>query len=193
MGLVACLVNRQNNKQKEKREMKTTTECRYCYRPIIETSEGWADPQATGDDRLWRFTCDSHDTFTAEHQPTAETERPNQVYLDPTNPQFPFGKKEETTMNYQQLQDYSLQVAIEEHLCNVDDLITDGKTMPEILEMVENNDNEIVIYEPYEYYEPSSLVESIENKRGVYLYQFLSVLTSVNGTEWVTNYKKGQI
>jgi len=47
----------------------TKTECRYCHRQIAETNQGWADLQAAGDDRLWRFTCDSHDTFTAEHEP----------------------------------------------------------------------------------------------------------------------------
>lgn len=45
--------------------------CRWCDRPIILTSEGWVDPQASGDDEVWRWTCDSHDTFQAEHEPKA--------------------------------------------------------------------------------------------------------------------------
>ena len=45
-------------------------QCRYCGRTIIYSErEGWIDPEATGDDRIWRETCDSHDTFTAEHEP----------------------------------------------------------------------------------------------------------------------------
>jgi hypothetical protein len=46
--------------------------CRHCGRPIEFSPEGiWIDPQATGDDSVWRETCDAHDTFTAEHEPTA--------------------------------------------------------------------------------------------------------------------------
>lgn len=30
---------------------------------------GWIDPEATGDDSIWRETCDAHDTFVAEHEP----------------------------------------------------------------------------------------------------------------------------
>jgi len=47
------------------------TICQHCGR-TIEWSEGiWIDPQATGDDSVWRETCDAHDAFTAEHEPTA--------------------------------------------------------------------------------------------------------------------------
>lgn len=46
--------------------------CRHCSRRILEESEGsWVDPEASGDDSVWRETCDAHDTFTAEHEPTA--------------------------------------------------------------------------------------------------------------------------
>lgn len=50
------------------------TRCIHCGRDIIVTPEGWADPEAPatpedGDDHIWRFTCDQHDTFTAEHEP----------------------------------------------------------------------------------------------------------------------------
>jgi hypothetical protein len=34
----------------------------------LESGE-WVDPEATGDDSIWREVCDSHDTFTAEHEP----------------------------------------------------------------------------------------------------------------------------
>lgn len=44
--------------------------CRHCGRHIVRTeADGWVDPQATGDDHIWRETCDAHDTFTAEHEP----------------------------------------------------------------------------------------------------------------------------
>jgi hypothetical protein len=46
--------------------------CRHCGRRIVREGEGlyvWIDPEASGDDRVWRETCDSHDTFAAEHEP----------------------------------------------------------------------------------------------------------------------------
>jgi hypothetical protein len=46
------------------------TMCRYCGRSIVhDEHDGWVDPAATGDDSIWRETCDAHDTFTAEHEP----------------------------------------------------------------------------------------------------------------------------
>lgn len=44
--------------------------CKHCTRTIINhPTDGWIDPLATGDDSIWRETCDSHDTFIAEHEP----------------------------------------------------------------------------------------------------------------------------
>lgn len=43
--------------------------CRHCDRGIITTPEGWADPEAIDDDEMWRYVCDGHDSFTAEHEP----------------------------------------------------------------------------------------------------------------------------
>jgi len=91
-------------------------------------------------------------------------------------------------MNYQELRDYALQCSLEHFLCS-DDLMADGKTPNDILEMLENDDPEIVVWEPYEYYEPSSLAEAIEDMRGVNVYNFMHVLTQVNGKEWAINFK----
>ncbi len=47
-------------------------ECRHCGRAIkLEGGGeyGWIDPEATGDDSIWREVCDSHDTFIANHEP----------------------------------------------------------------------------------------------------------------------------
>jgi hypothetical protein len=42
--------------------------CIYCERKIVLTETGeWADMAATGDDIIWRYTCDKHDTFQGEH------------------------------------------------------------------------------------------------------------------------------
>ena len=47
-----------------------TSTCKHCWRRIVHDKEdGWIDPEATGDDRIWRETCDANDTFTAEHEP----------------------------------------------------------------------------------------------------------------------------
>jgi len=44
--------------------------CIHCERDIeLSDEEGWVDPEATGDDSIWREVCDSHDTFDAKHEP----------------------------------------------------------------------------------------------------------------------------
>lgn len=46
--------------------------CRHCGRTIVLDGDVWVDPEATGDDSIWRETCEAHDTFIAEHEPTDE-------------------------------------------------------------------------------------------------------------------------
>ena len=47
-----------------------TATCTHCEREITKSHDGpWVDPLATGDDSVWRETCDSHDTFIADHEP----------------------------------------------------------------------------------------------------------------------------
>lgn len=43
--------------------------CRRCGRRIINEGGMWVDPEATGDDLVWRETCDANDTFPSEHEP----------------------------------------------------------------------------------------------------------------------------
>lgn len=94
-------------------------------------------------------------------------------------------------MNYQQLRDYALQCSLEHHLCNVEELLDQGKTLDEIMEMVEESDNtNVVIYEPYEYYESESLLNAIEDARGAKVHEFMEVLTRVNGEDWTTKFKE---
>lgn len=47
--------------------------CRHCHRVIVNENGRWIDPEATGDDSVWRETCDAHDTFVAEHEPDDES------------------------------------------------------------------------------------------------------------------------
>jgi hypothetical protein len=46
-----------------------TATCKHCGRSITLVNDEWIDPLATGDDAMWRETCDAHDTLTAEHEP----------------------------------------------------------------------------------------------------------------------------
>lgn len=43
--------------------------CKHCDRLILLEDGRWIDEAATGDDIMWRETCDSNDTITAEHEP----------------------------------------------------------------------------------------------------------------------------
>jgi hypothetical protein len=45
------------------------TACQLCGREIIYVDGVWQDVNATGDDEIWRDTCDTSATFTAEHEP----------------------------------------------------------------------------------------------------------------------------
>jgi hypothetical protein len=54
--------------------MAETSVCKHCGRRIVIEAGTWIDPEAPatpedGDDYIWRETCDSNDTFTAEHEP----------------------------------------------------------------------------------------------------------------------------
>ena len=42
--------------------------CRWCAREIEQVDGVWIDPNATGDDEIWRETCDAHDTIHADHE-----------------------------------------------------------------------------------------------------------------------------
>ena len=48
--------------------------CLHCER-LIELDESppgpvWVDPEATGDDSIWREICDANESFVADHEPT---------------------------------------------------------------------------------------------------------------------------
>lgn len=45
--------------------------CRHCERLIVLDGGQWLDPEATGDDSIWREVCDAHDAFQAVHEPAA--------------------------------------------------------------------------------------------------------------------------
>lgn len=49
--------------------------CIYCNRAVTLTDEGWADPNATGDDEIWRLVCDQNGSFPATHDTTKGDEQ----------------------------------------------------------------------------------------------------------------------
>ena len=55
----------------------------HCGRTITATSTGWADMEATGDDKIWRYTCDENDTFPSDHEAEENLGlEPNRVELE---------------------------------------------------------------------------------------------------------------
>ena len=44
-------------------------ECAHCGRSIMNENGTWVDPEASGDDSVWRETCDANEAFTGEHTP----------------------------------------------------------------------------------------------------------------------------
>ena len=48
------------------------TTCQFCSREIKNEAGLWIDPEATGDDSIWRDTCDANDGFDARHEPKPE-------------------------------------------------------------------------------------------------------------------------
>jgi hypothetical protein len=48
-------------------------ECVHCERTVyLDTDGRWVDPEATGDDSIWREVCDQHDAFYAPHEVGSE-------------------------------------------------------------------------------------------------------------------------
>lgn len=92
-------------------------------------------------------------------------------------------------MNYQQLRDFALQCSLEHHLHDAEELAKE-KTPYEILETISSG-GEFIPMEPYEFYDAESVVNSIEDMRGVNVWQFMQVLKQINGAEWVINFKAG--
>ena len=44
--------------------------CKFCQRGIVEVDRAWVDPEATGDDAVWRETCESnHLDRIGAHEP----------------------------------------------------------------------------------------------------------------------------
>lgn len=74
--------------------MTYTSYCKHCQRAIVSNDRNWwVDPEATGDDSIWREVCDSHDTYLADHEP--ETYTPYLVGTDDGGPYDIMGHESE--------------------------------------------------------------------------------------------------
>lgn len=64
-----------------------TSTCKHCDRGIVEVDGAWIDPAATGDDSIWRETCDAnHEDRIAAHEPTIPASQPRYPAVeDPDN------------------------------------------------------------------------------------------------------------
>ena len=69
------------NADKNKKSLTSayTPTCRHCHRNIMHDGDAWVDPNAKGDDSMWRETCDSNDTFNSPHEPNP-AKRPDPVW-----------------------------------------------------------------------------------------------------------------
>jgi hypothetical protein len=59
----------------------TTATCKHCGRSITRENGAWVDPEATGDDVMWRENCDLDDTV-AEHEPDDDEPKPDPVLVE---------------------------------------------------------------------------------------------------------------
>lgn len=62
--------------------------CRHCGRAIVEEplhSGHWIDPEATGDDSIWREVCEANDTFQAPHEPVTDSKEGAKHPLPPNS------------------------------------------------------------------------------------------------------------
>lgn len=79
--------------------------CKHCGRAVTEVAGAWVDPEAIGDDSIWRETCDKNDTFTAEHEVDEETHpEDDDEYID-----------EHTEHEVVEPEDVVIQVQVMEH------------------------------------------------------------------------------
>lgn len=69
------------------RDPRAARPCRHCSRDVVLIDGTWIDPHATGDDSVWRETCDANDTFTAQHEVadlfTTFTDEPSWSFVQP--------------------------------------------------------------------------------------------------------------
>jgi hypothetical protein len=79
-------------------------------------------------------------------------------------------------MNTEELNEFALRCSLEHYLCNVDELLDNGFTVENIWEMVDVGNESIIPWEPYEFYEPSSLAGLIGDMQSTNLNNFRIVL-----------------
>ena len=93
-------------------------------------------------------------------------------------------------MKYSELRELALTNSLANYICNLDELQDEGKTADEILEMVEQGDSEVVIWEPFEDWEPSSIESEVINLQLSNIREYESLLKSVMGDDMFNAWKE---
>lgn len=95
-------------------------------------------------------------------------------------------------MNYQEMKEDALINALANYICNLDELQDEGKTAVEILTMMEKNDKEIIVWEPFEDWEISSVANEVFNTYLSNIRNNEFLLKSVMGDEAYEAWKEGK-
>lgn len=101
-------------------------------------------------------------------------------------------------MKYSELEDYSLLASLEHHLSNVDELmnydeddneLSEPLSPSDIMEMVENNNDRVLVWERYEDCSYKEVAGFIDSFAYATLHNYIDLLKKVNGKEWFENWK----
>ena len=95
-------------------------------------------------------------------------------------------------MNHQQMKTKALEHALDNYIVNNADLIDEGKTPQEILAMLEAGSEEIVVWEPFEYWEMSSVEQEVTNLYLSNVRNYEDLLKSVMGDDAFITWKEGK-
>lgn len=86
VGVAGEFAIEQFRPEPKKAPKQSQSRCRHCDRSIQQENGVWVDPEATGDDNVWRETCDANETFAANHEPM-DYSGPYSEALDPDDPE----------------------------------------------------------------------------------------------------------
>lgn len=99
---------------------------------------------------------------------------------------------ERETMNYEQMKTKALEHALDNYIVNNAELIDEGRTPQEILAMLEAGSAEVVVWEPFEYWEVSSVEQEVTNLYLSNVRNYEDLLKSVMGDDAFITWKEGK-
>lgn len=94
-------------------------------------------------------------------------------------------------MNYPELDNLALENAIGHHISNLDELLAMGNTLPEIMQMIEDNHEDIIISERFEFHRGEEVISEIRSMHRSELSDYKYVLKAVMGEDAYENWEKG--